>query len=112
MAKSAAQKAAEAKEKQAALEEAAGESTGSIGQRKVGRGSTRRIVKALNAFEEASKALMKELDLQIYVMDEDCKRVGPWPMLEQIAPIPNGIRKEVMAVLNGPAEETETEAAE
>lgn len=101
--KTAAQKAAEAKAKK---------SVEVIGQRKVGRGSTRRIVKALNAFEEASKALMKELDLQIYVMDEDCKRVGPWPMLEQIEQIPGGIRKEVMAVLNGPAEDTETEAAE
>lgn len=84
-----------------------------VGQRKVGRGSTRRIVKALNAFDEASKALLKELDLQIYVMDEDCKRVAPWPMLANIEPLPGQIRKEVMAVLNPDAAETEaTDAAE
>lgn len=85
---------------------------GSVAQRKVGRGSTRRIVKALNVYEAAVEALTKELDLQIYMTNEDNERVGPWPVIADLKRIPEGIRREVMAVLNGPTEDTETEAAE
>lgn len=88
-----------------------------VGQRKVGRGSTRRIVKALNAYEAAVEALTKELDLQIYLTNEKNERVGPWPIIAELKVIPEGIRREVMAVLNGhadgeTAEDTETATAE
>lgn len=71
-----------------------------IQQRKVSRGSRRRITKALDIFEKAVDVLAKELDLQIFAANEDGSRKEAWPIIAGIKQVPTGIRSEVMAILN------------
>lgn len=59
-----------------------------VAARKLNRGTVRRIKRGAAAFDAAVKALVKELDPQVYVTDEAGERVGRWPLLihaEQLA---------------------------
>lgn len=82
------------------------EADGQVTQRKVGRGSRRRIRRALDDFENAMTAMLKELDLQIFLADGEGNRIAGWPIIADMKTIPDGIRAEVNKVLadNEPAE--------
>ena len=97
-------KAAEAKQAEAAAAAAAAEAVerdgGGVGEsqptrRKFNRGSTRRISRAVAAFQAACDEFAKELDLQIYMADADGNRTGPAPMVENIKEMRDAISVEV-----------------
>lgn len=56
-----------------------------VTRRKVSRGSTRRIMREVEAVEKALAAFSKELDLQVYLTDADGNRVGQHPLVGDIA---------------------------
>ena len=57
---------------------------GGVMRRKVNRGSTRRINRALGNVEEALDAFAAEIDRQVWVTDENGERVAPHPLVEEV----------------------------
>ena len=53
-------------------------------RRRDNRGSTRRIVKALEAFDAACVAFAREIDLQYFDADADGVRTGSWDFVGEI----------------------------
>jgi hypothetical protein len=70
-----------------------------VQRRKVGRGSTRRIVRAKDTLDAALAAFRKEMDLEVYQVDTDGQRSGPWPVLVEIDAFRVSIAKAVSEIL-------------
>lgn len=81
----------------------------SLTRRKVNRGSTRRITAAMDAFDKACDAFIKEMDLQFYVADENGNRVAEWDFVGHLKEMKAGVRQTVNDELH-PTTAEETEA--
>lgn len=77
----------EAQTEQEIVEETAPQPEPVIARRKVNRGSTRRVIRALDAFQAAAEAFEKELDLQFYEVNDKGERVGPAPVTVDVRAI-------------------------
>lgn len=53
-------------------------------RRKMGRGSTRRIVRARDALDMALIAFRKEIDFEIFEVDDQGVKIGPWPIMRDV----------------------------
>lgn len=76
-------------------------SAGAPVRRKVNRGSTRRIVRGLEAFDKAIAEFIKEIDLQHYIADTHGKRMGPSPVVEKLTAMREEIRNDINEILEG-----------
>jgi len=66
---------------------------------KVGRGSTRRIVRAFTDWEAATKAFIDEMDAQTFVADDDGSRCGSSPIVLGMRDALEDTRHEVNDIL-------------
>jgi hypothetical protein len=64
--------------KQAVAKDAPQNDAPVVARLRLNRGSTRRIVRAMEAYKAASEAFIKEIDLQFFEADENGERVAPW----------------------------------
>lgn len=67
---------------------------------KVGRGSTRRIGRAVAMIDAQMAEFIKEIDLQFYEADKDGNRVGEWEFVSKLREIRSDILGTVNAQLN------------
>lgn len=74
-------------------------------RRRLGRGSTRRITRALTKFDEDIAAFTKEIDLQFYVADDKGERVDEWGFIKELREIRAGVADAINAQLYPDAEE-------
>ena len=68
-------------------------------RRSVSRGSNRRLLRAMTAFEAAFDTFIKEVDLQLFMADDEGKRVGEWPFIGGLRESKAAIKQEMDAVL-------------
>lgn len=78
---------------------------GGVTRRKVNRGSTRRLVRALENFDKAIDVFITEVDIQAFVTDEKGERIDELEMVK-------GLRSLKQEVANGIAEITAPPAAD
>lgn len=78
---------------------------GELKRRRVNRGSRRRIERALASFQKACDEFAKELDLQLFMADEEGERIGQWPLVKDVTRFKDGITAEINGVLTPPKEE-------
>ena len=71
---------------------------GGVTRRKVNRGSTRRMNRALGAFEKACAAFADEIDIQCYVTDEDGHKVGSIDLVKDVRDMPSLASKAVAEI--------------
>jgi hypothetical protein len=71
---------------------------------KINRGSTRRIAKAVAAFEAAMDTFIKEMDHQFFIADDDGNRIMAWPMVADLTEMKVGVSKMVNGALYPDAE--------
>lgn len=76
---------------------------GGVTRRKVNRGSTRRINRALENMQAAIDAFVEEIDKQVYVTDEDGARIGSAPIVEEMRKLRHDVADEVAAFTAPPA---------
>jgi hypothetical protein len=98
-AKAKAEAAAAEAEAEAARQAAAAAEETVLQRRKIGRGSTRRIVRAKDTLDAALEAFRKEMDTEVYQVDAEGKRIGPWPALEQLAEFKTWILAQTSEIL-------------
>lgn len=58
-------------------------------RRRVNRGSTRRINRALEAVQKSLNEFAKEMDLQAFLIDDDGNRIGSLPWVEAMRNLAN-----------------------
>lgn len=75
---------------------------GELVRRRVNRGSSRRIERALTAFQKACDEFAKEMDIQLFVADGNGERIAPWPGVEGISNIKEGVTQEINEILHPP----------
>ncbi len=83
---------------------------GTLTRRKINRGSTRRITRALEKFGKDMDAFIGEIDLQAYVVDENGERMGEAPLVKALRNMKAGVTHEVNGILglnDAPAAEGE-----
>lgn len=68
-------------------------------RRKLGRGNQRRIVRARDALDAALTAFCKDMDLEVYHVDDQGFRTGPWPMLATLGQVKQAVIEEVNKIL-------------
>lgn len=67
-----------------------------VQRRKVGRGSTRRIIRAKAALDAALVLFRKEMDREVYQVDANGERTGAWPVLTEV----DAFRASIVAQVN------------
>ena len=72
---------------------------GTLTRRKINRGSTRRITRALDKFGKDMDAFIAEIDLQAYVADENGERIGEAPLVKALRDMKAGVTQEVNGIL-------------
>lgn len=88
-------------ELEAASQKDAGNNTsGALTRRKVNRGSTRRITRALQNFNKGVDEFIKELDLQVYMADEDGNRTGEAPMVKALREMKENLTNGVNEIIS------------
>lgn len=75
---------------------------GELVRRRVNRGSRRRIERALTAFQKACDAFAEEMDLQLFMADEDGERIGRWPVVDDVEGFKSHITNEINGALTPP----------
>lgn len=83
---------------------------GEVVRRKINRGSTRRITRALDKFGKDMDAFIAEIDLQAYVADDKGERIGEAPLVKVLRDVKAGVTHEVNGILglnDPPATEAE-----
>lgn len=92
---------------------AVGAAVGVVQRRKVGRGSTRRINRALDAMTTALDAFKAEIDMQIYIVEEkpedapanwEPKRVAAHPLVQDLEQLKTELVKRVNDIIAPAAE--------
>jgi hypothetical protein len=78
---------------------------GGLTRRKVNRGSTRRIARAHSAFQAALTAFADELDLQVYITNEDGKRTGEAELVKGLRALGPEISEQIAAITTPPLTE-------
>ncbi len=68
---------------------------GGVTRRKLNRGSTRRINRALEAIQKACRDFADEIDTQVFVTDEDGKRVDEIDLVKGFRAMPDDLAKAV-----------------
>lgn len=82
-----------------------------VTRRKINRGSTRRINKATEAVLAAIATFKAEIDLQVFVADEDGNRTGPHFLVGDLGNMEEHIREQANEISN-PSPPVEADAAE
>ena len=85
---------------------AAGNAVAGLTRRRINRGSTRRIMKAVTAFDKGMEAFIKEIDLQFYEADDKGERVREWDMVKSLRLMRQGVIEEINQQLH-PADKAE-----
>jgi hypothetical protein len=81
-------------------------------QRRVNRGSRRRIDNARQNFYKAFDEFIKEMDAQFYDADEEGNRAGPWAFVEELKGVKTGIERVIDAALTDNTAKAEERIAE
>lgn len=72
---------------------------GGVTRRKVNRGSTRRITRAMEAFRKACEDFAAEIDTQVYITDEETgQRVGTWNFVNMVLDLPKRAEQAISEV--------------
>jgi hypothetical protein len=72
---------------------------GEVKRAKVGRGSRRRIERAINVLNAALDEATKELDMQVFLADAEGNRIAEWPVVPAMRDFKNRLNEEVNMVL-------------
>lgn len=70
-----------------------------VKRHKINRGSSRRIMRAKEAFLEACKAFADEMDRQVYVVDEKGNRTAEAPIVTEVQAFARKANEEVNKLL-------------
>lgn len=79
---------------------------------RLGRGSARRITRNTDTLTAAIDAFCKDMDFDVYQVDDEGNRVGKWPVLESLAKVRDAVREEVNYVLHPESRPAEADAAD
>lgn len=71
---------------------------GGVTRRKINRGSTRRINRALEAFQKSCVDFAEELDRQAYITDDDGKKTGSLDVVKDLRDLPALMSKAVAEI--------------
>lgn len=82
-----------------------------VKRRKLGRGSARRITRAIDALDAAMTTFIKDMDFDVFLVDDEGVRVGRWPVLDDLEKVKTHVRAEVGYVLDPESRPTEDEAS-
>jgi hypothetical protein len=80
-----------------------------VARRKVNRGSTRRINRALEAAMSALADFEKEIDMQAFLVDDKGERAAEHPLVNEVREMSQHLRIEVFKLTN-PEADPEPEA--
>lgn len=68
---------------------------GGLTRRKMNRGSTRRLARAHGAVDDALEAFAKEIDMQVYMTDEDGNRIAACELVQTVG----AVRKDITTMM-------------